>query len=155
MFLPAFYRQNHTVSSFIDSIVRDFSSTPVSDMDDIIPPWLFDDRQVLTVRLPFCPKNEEISKTFIHKLEEYTKGRFTYKIIWNTRTIRSLFPLKDRVEHRCCVIYEGTCTCGEKYTGETNRNTEVRWRSTTTPPMMALIHPNISTRIQPTRLHGK
>merc|ERR1712131_235543 len=94
---------------------------------------LFDDRQVLTVDLPFCPKNEEISKTCICRLEEFTQGKFTFKIIWNTRTIRSLFPLKDRVEHRCCVIYEGICTCGEKYTGETNRNTEVRWEEHNNP----------------------
>ena len=61
------------------------------------------------------------------------RGNSRFKIIWNTRTIRSLFPLKDRVEHRCCVIYEGICTCGEKYTGETNRNTDVRWSEHNTP----------------------
>ena len=120
-------------SRFIDSVIRDFSLAPNPDMDDIIPNWLFDDKQVLTVRLPFCPKNEEISKTFIRRLEEFTQEKFTFKIIWNTRTIRSLFPLKDRVEHRCCVIYEGICTCGEKYTGETNRNTDVRWSEHDTP----------------------
>ena len=67
-------------SRFIDSVVRDFSSTPVSDMDDIIPPWLFDDRQVLTVRLPFCPKNEEVSKTWgIHQGKIHVQNHLEYE----------------------------------------------------------------------------
>ena len=48
-------------------------------------------------------------------------------------TIRSLFPLKDRVKHRSCLIYEGTCSCREKYTGETNRICEIRWNEHETP----------------------
>ena len=45
-----------------------------------------------------------------------------------TRNIKSLFPLKDKVCHKSNVVYEGTCSCGEKYIGETVRNAEVRWR---------------------------
>ena len=98
-----------------------------------IPEWLFDDKRVLTVRLPFCPKNEEESKVFVRRLEQYTAQKFTFKIIWNTRNIRSLFPLKDKVTHRSCCIYEGTCSCGEQYIGETNRVTEIRWNEHSTP----------------------
>ena len=47
-------------------------------------------------------------------------------IIWNTCKIRSLFPLKDRNLHAQCVIYEGTCTCGQKYIGETDRCIHLR-----------------------------
>ena len=86
-------------SRFVESVISDFMKVPDPDEEDIIPSWLFDDRRVLTVRLPFCPKNEEISKTFVLRLEEFTQGKFIFKIIWNTRNIRSLFPLKDRVEH--------------------------------------------------------
>ena len=120
-------------SRFIDAVIRDFGSTLSEEEEDIVPSWLFEDRQVLTVNLPFCPKNEEVSKTFIRKLEEFTHGKFMFKIIWNTRTIRSLFPLKDRVEHRSCLIYEGICSCGDKYTGETNRISEIRWKEHETP----------------------
>ena len=47
-------------------------------------------------------------------------------IIWSTSKLRTLFPLKDRNTHPCCVIYEGTCSCGEKYIGETERCIHVR-----------------------------
>ena len=120
-------------SRFIESVIRDFKRVPDPDEEDIIPSWLFDDRRVLTVRLPFCPKNEEISKTFVHRLEVFTQQKFMFKIIWNTRNIRSLFPLKDRVEHRSCVIYEGECSCGDKYIGETNRIAQIRWNEHNTP----------------------
>ena len=120
-------------SRFIESVIRDFTTVPSAEEENIIPNWLFDDRKVLTVRLPFCPQNEEISKTFIRRLESFTRNSFMFKIIWNTRNIRSLFPLKDRVEHRSCVIYEGVCSCGEKYVGETNRVAKIRWNEHNTP----------------------
>ena len=69
----------------------------------------------------------------MQKLEDYTRGKYLFKIIWNTRNIRSLFPLKDRVQHQSCVIYEGTCSCGEKYIGETNRIAEIRWKEHNNP----------------------
>ena len=113
---------------FIESVIRDFQTIPNEVTDDIIPTWLFDDRKDFVIYLPFCPKNEEVSKHFLLKLNEYTNGKYIFKIIWNTRNIRSLFPLKDRVEHRSCVIYEGACSCGEMYVGETDRNTTIRWK---------------------------
>ena len=48
-------------------------------------------------------------------------------IMWKTRNIRSLFPLKDKNDYKSCVIYEGDCSCGSSYIGETKRNVEVRW----------------------------
>ena len=41
--------------------------------------------------------------------------------------MRSLFPLKDKNLHPSCKIYEGECSCGELYIGETIRNVEIRW----------------------------
>ena len=46
--------------------------------------------------------------------------------IWKTSKIRSLFPLKDKNSHPCCVIYQGTCSCGAKYIGETERCVHIR-----------------------------
>ena len=54
-------------SRFIESVIRDFKRVPDPDEEDIVPSWLFDDRHVLTVRLHFCPKNEEISKRLFHR----------------------------------------------------------------------------------------
>ena len=101
--------------------------------EDIIPKWLFDDRKSFVIKLRFCPQNEEISKTFLRKLEEYTRDKYKFVIIWNTRNIRSLFPLKNRVEHISCVVYEGTCSCGEVYIGETDRIADIRFHEHNTP----------------------
>ena len=49
-------------------------------------------------------------------------------ILWSTRNIKYLFPLKGKVAHPFCVIYEGQCSCKLSYIGEMKRNNEVRWR---------------------------
>ena len=60
--------------------------------------------------------------------------KFTFEFIWTTKKLRSHFPLKDRVDvHKSCVIYEGVCSCGEKYIGETNRIADIRWKEHNTP----------------------
>ena len=120
---------------FIEAVVRDFQKVPVVNEDEnIIPDWLFEEQKMdFYVRIPFSPKNEEISRTFVKKLDEYTGSKYNFKIIWNTRNIRSLFPLKDRVDHRSCVIYQGTCSCGEDYIGETIRIADIRWGEHTHP----------------------
>ena len=119
---------------FVEAVIRDFRKVPtVNEEERIVPEWLFEQKSDFYVRLPFCPKNEEISQMFLQKLDHYTENRYNFKIIWNTRNIRSLFPLKDRVDHLSCVIYQGTCSCGEIYVGETNRITDIRWKEHTNP----------------------
>ena len=61
------------------------------------------------------------------------KGKIMVIALWSTRNIKSLFPLKDKVVHRSCVIYEGKCSCGLSYIGETKRNNEVRWKEHVNP----------------------
>ena len=34
---------------------------------------------------------------------------------------------KDTIKHHNCVIYRGICLCGADFTGETIRNSEMRW----------------------------
>ena len=63
----------------------------------------------------------------------FTGNEFKFNITWSTRKIRSLFPLKDRVEHLSCVVYEGLCSCGKKYVGETERIADERWSEHNTP----------------------
>ena len=53
---------------------------------------------------------------------------FVYK--GRTRNIHSLFLLKNRVEHVSCVVYEGVCTCGESYIGETIQIESIRYPDT-------------------------
>ena len=44
-----------------------------------------------------------------------------------TKKTKTLFPLKDRNTHPACKVYEGLCSCGVSYVGETKRNVEQRW----------------------------
>ena len=97
---------------FIKSVISDFKNSKEEEQL-IIHEWLFDQRKVL-FKLPYCPSNERDVKCFIDKIESFTNGKF-----YGTRNIKSLFPLKDRVKHLSCVIYEGKCSCGRRYIGET------------------------------------
>ena len=74
----------------------------------------------------FCKKNEIASKKFISKLNSFTNFKYIFIILWQTRQIESLFSLKDKNLHKSHVIYEGECSCGENYVGETMRNLEVQ-----------------------------
>ena len=111
---------------FVESVIRDFTNDDQYD-DVLIPPWLFEDRETKYIRLPFCENNEQLCKSFLHRLTNFTDNKFKFLIIWETRNIRSLFPLKDKVKHRSCIIYEGTCSCGDKYFGETKRIADIRF----------------------------
>jgi len=96
--------------------------------------------------VPFCRRNEFESRKFITKLNNYhfvgemnlkvgkfitklsnyTKGKFNFHILWQTRKIETLFKLKDKNTCPSHVIYIGTCTCNQVYIGETARNLKVR-----------------------------
>ena len=115
---------------FIDSVVREYTEN-TEDVD--IPNWLFEDRQTVTFRLPYCDLNEKQSSQFTDKLSKFTQNKYIFRVIWQTRKIRSLFPLKDRNVHKSCVIYKGLCSCGETYIGETDRNALIRWGEHNTP----------------------
>ena len=105
------------------------SFDPDRDNDLLIPRWLFPEFETtISVQLPYCFKNENSSFALARKIEQFCSSRVKVKIFWKTRKIRSLFPLKDKVTHKSLVIYEGTCSCGDKYIGETKRNVEVRWK---------------------------
>ena len=50
-------------------------------------------------------------------------------ILWQSRKIRTLFPLKDTIAHKANVIYKGTITTDSStsYIGETKLMAELRW----------------------------
>ena len=52
-----------------------------------------------------------------------------------------LFPLKDRVKHQSCVIYDGKYFCGEECIGETARITDIRMKEQTPLPNRTLTDP--------------
>lgn len=111
---------------FIESIIGRNKS---NDNELIIPNWLFlEPKKEIFIRIPFCPKNEICINKILKQLEQFCNEKFCFKVIWNTRKIKSLFPVKDKVKHHSNVIYEGKCSCDERYVGETKRNAEIRWR---------------------------
>ena len=107
--------------SFIEETIKNFK---FSRTERIIPENFFEeksDKPIYRIRLPFCPKNENLSRIFLRKLSLFIEDSYQIFIIWNTSKIRSLFPLKDKNLHPNCVIYEGECSCGSKYIGETSK----------------------------------
>ena len=60
------------------------------------------------------------------KLEFYTNGKVKFNITWATRKLESLFEIKNNVKHLSCIIYQGICSCGQNYIGETIRNAVTR-----------------------------
>ena len=87
---------------------------------------LFDETKLVVLRLPFAPRNEEFSKRFIIKLQNFTNGKVRFNIIWNARKIQSHFNNKDKVQDLSCVIYKGVCSCRADYIGKTIRNVKIR-----------------------------
>ena len=54
---------------FVEAVIRDFQKVPVVEEGErIIPEWLFEQKSDFYIRLPFCPKNEEISRNFCKNL---------------------------------------------------------------------------------------
>ena len=82
--------------------------------------------QRFTIHLPFSPSNENFGKIFISKLNHFTNGKCKVNIVWNTKKVQSLFPLKDKVDHYSCVIYWGDCSCDQNCIGETVLNAKMR-----------------------------
>ena len=115
---------------FINSIIRNFES---DSFEFIIPPGLFDERLFFPLTLPYSPENERFSKRFLEKLNSFTVFLYKFVIIWQTRNIKSLFNLKDKVDHVSNIIYFGLCTCEEDYIGETDRNSQIRWKEQNKP----------------------
>ena len=98
------------------------------DKDDfIIPEWLFDEQKVILLQQPFSKSNEKFTKSLIKKLITFRNNKHKFNIVWNSRNIGSLFQVKDNVKHYSCIIYEGNCSCGENYVGQSVGNVVLRW----------------------------
>ena len=77
----------------------------------IIPVHWFDERPKLGIRLPFCRANDVDSWKFLKNLITYTKWRFDFFIMRQTRKMESIFNLKDKNTHPSHIIYKGECIC--------------------------------------------
>ena len=122
---------------FVDSVIGNFINPRPADIDEdlpLIPPYFFDSPPpFILIELPFCTENERLSKYFIRKIKSFLGIECTVVIKWATKKIRSLFSLKSRNPHPACKIYQGVCSCGSTYIGETKRNVELRWSEQNSP----------------------
>ena len=58
--------------------------------DVLIPSFLFEERKKVFIKLPYCNRNETLSKTFISKLNNFMISKYIFIILWQTRQIKSL-----------------------------------------------------------------
>ena len=113
---------------FVQSVIRIFEEKQKPQLTTTqINPEPETVKTKIYFEIPFCEENEKLSKHFLKKFGKFTGERYTAVVSWQTRKVKTLFKLKDRNPHPSCKIYEGTCSCGENYIGETNRNVETRW----------------------------
>ena len=95
----------------------------------LIPDFPFDGRKKIIIQLSFCERKEKLNKKFIAKLNWHfltstlstSCGKLgKLRAYSNSRTKTSTYPMS------CASSYEGNCSCGESYIGETMRNAGVR-----------------------------
>ena len=77
--------------------------------------------------MSFSSNNEKCCACFINKLASFPSEKVKFNVFWNTSKIQSLFPLKGKVWDLSCAIYNGICSCGERYVGEIIRHFKIRW----------------------------
>jgi len=58
---------SHTVKSFLEDSSVD---------DNLISSFLFEERKKIFIKLPYCNRNERLSKTFISKLNKFTGFKY-------------------------------------------------------------------------------
>ena len=113
---------------FVDSIINDFNrkkreppKTNVTNKEVL--------KQFVPIKIPFCDKNEKIARHFLTKLNDYTGEKFTFTIIWQTRKVKTLFSLKDKIKYKANVVYRATVESNPEisYIGETKMIAEKRW----------------------------
>ena len=78
---------------------------------------------------------KKIAKHFLEKLKEFTDKDIAFGIIWQSRKIKTLFQVKDKIRHKANVIYKGTSNTNPEisYIGETKLVAQVRWKQHENP----------------------
>ena len=118
---------------FVNSVRNDFGS---KEHDPMIPNYLFKDiesKHIVLIDIPFCNENERVSKQLLKKLKAFTKEKYDFRIVWKTKKVRQLFPLKEKNSYPLCKTYEGVCSCKKNYIGGTKRNVITRWNEHENP----------------------
>ena len=95
---------------FVNSVINGFES---KEHNPMIPNYLFNDfesKPIVLMDIPFCNENEKVSKQLLKKLKVFTKEKYDFRIVWKTKKVRQLLPLKEKNPYLSCKIYEGVCS---------------------------------------------
>ena len=81
------------------------------------------------IKIPYCEKNEKIAKNFLNKIKELTQNKLRFNILWQSKKLKTLFKVKDKIVHQANAIYKGTSVGNPDvtYIGETSQITTLRW----------------------------
>ena len=91
----------------------------------IIPQWVFGKKDFRNKPTNF--DFVSFAKTSISKLTYFTNEKYKFNAVWNTAKVKSLFPLKDKVDHYSRVVCRKDCSFNQNYIGEAVRNAKIRW----------------------------
>ena len=130
------YRNAGYPEKFTSKIIRDFENTEVESRERSEGKRKEkEDRVFVTIKVPFCDRNEKVATHFLKKLKQFTGNSLDFSIVWQTKKIKTLFKLKDPVTHKANIIYEGTSRKNPEisYIGETKLIAEARWNQHETP----------------------
>ena len=93
----------------------------------------FESKPIVSTDIPFFNENKTLSKQLLTKLKVFNKEKYDFRIVWKTKKVRQLFPLKEKNAHSSCKIYEGVCFFKENYIGETKQNGVTHWNEHENP----------------------
>ena len=114
---------------YVESVIKDFTEkqTNQSNTNDLPGQQV---KTFIPIQIPFCDKNEKLGRHFLTQLNKFTNNNFKFTIVWQTRKVKSLFQLKDKIKTKACVIYQGNVDSDESisYIGETKFIAQIRWR---------------------------
>ena len=131
-----YHEENKIRNKFLTagySIINDFES---KEHDLMISSFLFnslESKPIVLIDIPFCNKNEKVSKQLLEKLKTSNKVRYDFTTVWKTKKVRQLLHLKEKNTYPSCSSSYLVCSCKEIYTGETRRNIVSRWNGNEKP----------------------
>ena len=79
---------------FISATVDSFLNQPE---EKLIPDYLFEERRKIYIQLPYCKKNEALSKNFISKLNIFTNFRYSFIIYGKLGKLRAFLNLNIKM----------------------------------------------------------
>ena len=48
------------------------------------------------IDVPFYNENKKVSKQLLKKLKVFTKKKYDFRIVWKTKKVKQLLPLKEK-----------------------------------------------------------